>query len=690
MGIPVVLRLIEDWHAIVDMISELVDVPAVLIRRCEEGTIEVLVSSTNSKEYFQVGESRELPDSGLFCEWVYTNRNELLVQNARSDDQWSNCSDLELGFVSYLGYPIMTPSGEVYGTICLMDKRENSFSDLHRKLLSQCKSVVENHLRLFDKKQNLEKKLSNSEQLQGMVPMCTSCHRMRTDTTHWSQVDEVLSQYSDAFFPKCLCPDCTSLITAQLEQSGSPISKFERLLTEYIRAFGADAAYLVLVDGDDIEPIVGCVNKVPNQAIDEQMCKSVVSTGARSTLSNQDEKGNTIYSYCQPLLVDEEIVGVIYSRGNNEKLLDSATSSFLNYAFTNLAEDFLCLAKTRSTLLSAASMRVGREVIISNTQKAVFGSSEATTNLLNSLEAAARQRVTVLLTGETGTGKEIAARTIHNLSQENDSPFIALNCSAIPRDLIEAELFGVEAGAFTGAQKSRSGRFEQANGGTLFLDEIGELSHDIQVTLLRVLEERSVCRLGSSKSIHVDFRLVAATNSDLETLVASGDFRQDLYFRLNVFRIEVPPLRMRRDDIISLASHYLEASKERLGKSINGFSTEAEQFLLQYEWPGNIRELRNVIERAVVVSQGNHIERADLNVSPAKLVSSAILLPTELPSRYDDAKEVFEKIYIERALERCGPTRSERALSKLTGLARTTLRRKLEKFGLHEEFLKPK
>ena len=688
MSIPVILQVIDDWHTIIDMVAEILDVPAVLIRRFEEESIELLASSSRCKDVFHLGQREILSSSNLFCVQVYETRKELLLANAMFHERYQDCSDAKLGYLSYLGYPIFFPSGDVFGTICILDKKENQFGPRHRRVLTQSKSVIENHLALAERHFGMESKLAETAILQGMIPVCINCHKLRTDTTNWSHVDEFLADISEAFFPKCLCPDCTSSITALLEQTGSPISKLERLLTEYLRAFSADAAYLALLDGEVVVPVVGCVTKESSKRpIDEELCRKVISTSCKC-FNKQPDGAHTLYSFCQPLSIDDTVIGVIYSRGTEERLLDSSMNSLLVYAFAQMAEEFLRLKQTRSALIAAAAMRVGREVVISSTKKAVFGSSAASVNLLKSLEAAAGQQVTVLLTGETGTGKEIAARTIHNLSEDRNGPFVALNCSAIPRDLIEAELFGVEVGAFTGAQKCRRGRFEQANKGTLFLDEIGELTADIQVTLLRVLEERSVCRLGGSLSLPVDFRLVAATNSDLETLVASGDFRQDLYFRLNVFRIEVPPLRMRRDDIMPLARHFLDLSKQRLAKHIDGFTPDAEQFLVKHTWPGNVRELRNVIERAVVVSDGRYVDMTALQISPLRPSSSAILSPTELPAKYDDAKEVFERLYIERALQSCGFGRSERLLSKITGLARTTLRRKLEKFGLHEEFLK--
>ena len=217
----------------------------------------------------------------------------------------------------------------------------------------------------------------------------------------------------------------------------------------------------------------------------------------------------------------------------------------------------------------------------------------------------ARANTTVLLRGESGTGKELLAHAIHYNSARAKRPFVKVSCGALPQDLIESELFGYERGAFTGANGSKKGRFEIANGGTLFLDEIGEVSLVTQVKLLRVLQEREFERVGGTESLKVDIRLVAATNKDLEKAIAAGSFREDLYHRLNVFTIFVPPLRERKSDILLLADHFLEKFSREHGKQVRRISTPAIDMLVSYHWPGNVRELANVIERAVVVCDAN-------------------------------------------------------------------------------------
>jgi Nif-specific regulatory protein len=235
----------------------------------------------------------------------------------------------------------------------------------------------------------------------------------------------------------------------------------------------------------------------------------------------------------------------------------------------------------------------------------LVGTSDPMRQVHEHVTQVARANTTVLLRGESGTGKELLAHAIHYNSARAKRPFVKVSCAALPHDLIESELFGYERGAFTGANGSKKGRFEIADGGTLFLDEVGEVTPMIQVKLLRVLQEREFERVGGTESIRVNIRLVAATNKDLEKAIAAGSFREDLYHRLNVFTIFVPPLRERKSDILLLADHFLEKFSREHGKQVRRISTPAIDMLVSYHWPGNVRELANVIERAVVVCDAN-------------------------------------------------------------------------------------
>ncbi|WP_341679211.1 sigma-54 dependent transcriptional regulator [Niveibacterium sp. SC-1] len=251
--------------------------------------------------------------------------------------------------------------------------------------------------------------------------------------------------------------------------------------------------------------------------------------------------------------------------------------------------------------------------VLSIRAKAMVFTDPASRRLLEEIERVAPTEATVLVIGETGTGKELVARHLHDKSRR-DGPFVAINCGAFSENLVEAELFGHEAGAYTGAAQARPGWFEAAHGGTLFLDEIGDLPLSMQVKLLRVLQERQVVRLGSRKAVQVDVRLVAATNVDLARAVAAGHFRADLYYRLNVASLDLPPLRERRNEVLPLAEHFVERYRKKLGLEAVRISPEAAQILAAYEWPGNIRELENVVHYALIVCSQGLIQPQDLRL----------------------------------------------------------------------------
>jgi transcriptional regulator with GAF, ATPase, and Fis domain len=233
----------------------------------------------------------------------------------------------------------------------------------------------------------------------------------------------------------------------------------------------------------------------------------------------------------------------------------------------------------------------------------IVGTSAALERVLSLVSKVAPTDASVLITGETGTGKELVARAIHKCSQRSAKPFVSVNCAAIPRDLIASELFGHEKGSFTGAVQRRVGRFELAHGGTIFLDEVGELPKETQIALLRVLQEREFERVGGTRSIQTNVRVVAATNRDLRAATAAGTFRSDLFYRLNVFPLEMPPLRDRREDIPELVEHFIDRSARNVGKNIRGINKKSLDLLQAYPWPGNIRELQNVIERSAILCE---------------------------------------------------------------------------------------
>ncbi len=324
----------------------------------------------------------------------------------------------------------------------------------------------------------------------------------------------------------------------------------------------------------------------------------------------------------------------------------------------------------------------------------IIGSSPGITDLYAILERVADTPTTVLITGESGTGKELVARALHEHSSRKDKPFIKVNCAAIPKELIESELFGYERGAFTGAVNSKPGRFELANGGTLFLDEIGEIPIEMQVKLLRALQESEFERVGGIKTIHIDVRLVAATNRDLKKLIAAGTFREDLFYRLNVVPMRLPALRERATDIPLLVEHFLRKFNERLKKKVGGAEQEALDILSGYPWPGNIRELENVIERAVLFCDTERLRAQDL---PPEVKGTSPIFAAQLPEAELQAALASEgglKEHVKVAMSRLEKELVSRALEQTNGnvthaarllkISRKGLQLKMKELGLRE------
>jgi two-component system response regulator HydG len=309
----------------------------------------------------------------------------------------------------------------------------------------------------------------------------------------------------------------------------------------------------------------------------------------------------------------------------------------------------------------------------------LIGRSAAMTGLLETVAQVAPSEATVLITGESGTGKEVIAGALHYNSPRREGPFIKINCAAIPETLLESELFGHEKGAFTGADRRKEGKFRQASGGSLFLDEVSEMSVGMQVKLLRVLQEREITRVGGEEVIRVDVRVIAATNRDLLREIDTGRFRQDLFYRLNVVTLHVPPLRERKDDIPPLAEHFLRIFAEKNRKSVKGFSPQAMDRLIRYDWPGNVRELMNTVERGVVMSRSQYIDEGEL---------TPILLDRPVAAGHGQAGgaggesslEALEKATILKTLEQTGGNKSEAA--RRLGITRRTLHQKLKKYGM--------
>jgi formate hydrogenlyase transcriptional activator len=388
-----------------------------------------------------------------------------------------------------------------------------------------------------------------------------------------------------------------------------------------------------------------------------------------------------VESYCWlPLTTARRRLGALVFTSRQPSAYDAADPDFLQQVANQVAgavENALAFQEIEALKdkLHQEKVYLEEEVRTEHNFGEIVGDSAALRRVLQQVEAVAATDATVLVLGETGTGKELVARALHEHSPRRERTFVKLNCAAIPTGLLESELFGHEKGAFTGAISQKVGRFELAHKGTLFLDEVGDIPPELQPKLLRVLQEQEFERLGSTRTIRTDVRLVAATNRDLAAMVAEGGFRQDLYYRLNVFPVVLPPLRQRPEDIPTLVRHFTQRFARRLGRRIESIPAAVMEALVRYPWPGNVREMQNVIERAVILSPGTalRLDPDELTAAPAEGPSAAAV------TLADAEREHILKVLRETGWVLGGP----RGAAARLGMPRTTLQKKLEKLGIH-------
>lgn len=440
----------------------------------------------------------------------------------------------------------------------------------------------------------------------------------------------------------------------------------EDMLDSVIELSGADRGFLVLMEGEefsvhvarnvDAESLSGdgkyLSDSVVQRVIDT--CEPLIISDARSDDEFRDARSVIDLQLCSvlcvPLLNRGQLLGVVYV--GNDRISD-----LFDEVHLELLEIFASqLALLIANAILVNDIREDNRQLQAQLRERRFGSligaSSAMEPVFHTVERVAPTTITVLITGETGTGKELVAREVHRHSTRASGPFVTLNCGAIPENLLESELFGHEKGAFTGATAQRDGRFHMAHKGTIFLDEIGEMPLQLQVKLLRVLQERKITRVGSNRSQAVDIRIVAATNRNLEQRIADGEFREDLYFRLNVVEISIPPLRDRGEDIILIARFLIEQICDELNLSTKRLSAGAIRAMRKYAWPGNVRQLQNRLKKALVLATGSSLTAPDLDLEDEKL-------PDLMP--LSDAKEEFAMEYILKALEQNGGNRTQTA-----------------------------
>jgi formate hydrogenlyase transcriptional activator len=487
----------------------------------------------------------------------------------------------------------------------------------------------------------------------------------------------VLAQMTNRFAMKQGLPELLREVTAATHQ-----------LTQ------CDSAGVVVPDPETRELLVYASDPTGKVSVHHDwplvpMAERVLRSGQPANPSRQEISADPalasagIHSCCQlPLNSRGRVVGVFGLASSRENAF-AEQCSFLGLMANQVAlsvENALAygeISRLRGRL-SRENVYLENEIETELHFEDIVGESEALRRVLTEVNTVAPTDSTVLICGETGTGKELIARAVHKLSSRKTNPFVKLNCAAIPTGLLESELFGHEKGAFTGAFSQRAGRFEVAHGGTIFLDEIGEIPLELQPKLLRVLQEREFERLGSSRTLRTDARLIAATNQDLKLMVEDQHFRSDLYYRLNVFPVRLPPLRERQDDIPALVRHFVQEFSRRNKRHIEVIPSETMDALLRYDWPGNVRELQNVLERAVIISQGPvlHVPAADLKSSAAKPVRSD-------PASFRSVMDETERTQILHALEESnwvisGPAGAAARL----GLKRTTLQARMHKLGI--------
>jgi len=403
---------------------------------------------------------------------------------------------------------------------------------------------------------------------------------------------------------------------------------------------------------------------------------------------NRDEDQDLSF-VCLPILRGRKVLGTI----SVERLYDTPTRleqdiELLSIVAGMVAQEveLFLIEHEETSRLEEENRRLREQLQERYHPSNIIGDSPAMRTVYHLVEKVSRTKATVLILGESGVGKELVASAIHYASAAVNGPFVRFNCAALPEALAESELFGHEKGAFTGASDTRKGRFEDAHGGTIFLDEVGELSLTLQAKLLRVLQERTFERVGGNRTIKVDVRILAATNRALETLVAQGKFREDLYYRLNVFPITIPPLRDRGSDIMTLADHFLARAAKEAGKTIRGISTSALNLLMAHPWPGNVRELQNCIERAVILTDEEFVHAAHLPPSlhaseavPA-VVPEASVSGLEPGVSLESHLESIEKSYLVRALEETKGNMAE--AGRRLGLTKRMMLLRVEKFEL--------
>ncbi len=618
---------------------------------------------------------RSNPLTYSFCKFTVGLREPFVVPDARQDPRLAHYPTVvELGVIAYAGIPLMTSEGHPLGTFCVVDTQPRDWTEEDVGVLRVLATCAMSEIEL---RRLVDELRTHATSLQDVVDSRTALLREAEER------QRVLLEVNNAVV-NCLSRDCLFAATA----------------TAVARVIPYDRAALVLHDPvRDVFTVLGVAGTVPSPPI-IPLGQEWPRHGSRAgwvldhrapllTPEMRDPPSFVEHSalvqeglhaaVSVPLLAKGKILGTlnVASRvpsryGEAETSLLAAIGEQVALALENLlAYEEIAALKAR---LEVENQYLQEEVRSEVAFGDVVGESAAILAVLASVRKVAGTESTVLVTGETGTGKEVIVRAIHALSRRKGKLLVKVNCAALPAGVIESELFGHEKGAFTGALTRKAGRFELANGGTLFLDEVGDLPLELQGKLLRVLQEGEFERVGGTQTLKVDVRLIAATNRDLERAVGEERFRADLYYRLNVFPIAIPPLRARRQDIARLARHFVMLHASKMGKPVGKLTADVLDRLTAYPWPGNVRELQNVIERAVILSPPGRFVLGDLATHGPPRANAGT------PAR---SLEEIERQHIVAVLEETGwRVSGECGAAKVLGLKRTTLEARMKKLGI--------
>jgi formate hydrogenlyase transcriptional activator len=642
-----------------------------------------LVSLVDSDRHFfksQCGLSeplatlRQTPLTHSFCKHVVGSREPLLVADARRDPLFAqSAAGSEVSVIAYAGVPLITSEGYVLGTFCIVDERPHDWTEEEIGILRVLATSAMSEIELGRVVRELR---ALTENLQGVVEARTA------ELKASEERQRVLLEVNNAIVT---CLDRDSLFSATTDALRQVVP--------------FDRAALHLYDPvKDVFKVLGVTGSVPSPPIfpigtewprQESRGGWILDHGVPlMTFDLRDPpafvehaglvKGGLRSAVSVPMTVKGKVIGTLNvgsrvrgAYGADEASLLLAIGEQVALAIENLlAYEEIAALKAR---LEEEKVYLQEEVRTEAAFGDVVGESPALLGVLASVRKVAKTDSTVLVTGETGTGKELIVRAIHDLSRRKDKLLVKVNCAALPAGVIESELFGHEKGAFTGALTRKIGRFELANRGTLFLDEVGDLPLELQAKLLRVLQDGEFERVGGTQTLKVDVRLIAATNRDLERAVAGERFRADLYYRLNVFPIVIPPLRKRLQDVPRLARHFAMLYASKMGKNVGPLNADVLERLAAYTWPGNVRELQNVIERAVILSPNGRFELGDFVARPS----------SRTPKQPARNLEDVERQHILAVLEETGwRVSGERGAAGILGLKRTTLEARMKKLGI--------